>query len=80
MENLLDLSEVIVQKIFVIVNNGVAEARQDTVPEGFEVEVIDLDVIRMGDSFPSKEAFKYCSEHDIVPERRKNRKPNVEVA
>jgi hypothetical protein len=38
---------------------------EDTVPGGFEVEVIDFDNIDAGDSFPSQEAREYCAKHDL---------------
>ena len=38
---------------------------QDTVPSGFEVEVIDFDNIEAGDRFPSQEASEYCAKHDL---------------
>jgi hypothetical protein len=52
-------------KIFVTVTGGCAYVMEDTVPQGFSVEVIDFDNIGAGDSFPSKEALKYCAEHDL---------------
>jgi hypothetical protein len=38
-------------KIFVTVSGGCAYVIEDTVPQGFEVEVIDFDNIEAGDSF-----------------------------
>ena len=52
-------------KIFVTVSGGCACVMQDTVPNGFEVEVIDFDNIEAGDSFPSQEAREYCAKHDL---------------
>jgi hypothetical protein len=52
-------------KIFVTVSSGCAYIMQDTVPNGFEVEVIDFDNIEAGDSFPSQEASEYCAKHDL---------------
>jgi hypothetical protein len=52
-------------KIFVTVSGGCAYVIEDTVPKGFEVEVIDFDNIEAGDSFPSTEARDYCSKHDL---------------
>ena len=34
---------------------------EDTVPKGFEVEIVDFDNIEAGDSFPSEEAREYCA-------------------
>jgi len=53
------------KKIFVTVTGGCAYVIDDTVPKGFEVEIIDLDDIEAGDSFPSKEAREYCVKHDL---------------
>lgn len=47
------------KKIFVIVRGGVALVCEDTVPDGFEVEVIDFDNIAAGDDYPSEEAKAY---------------------
>lgn len=58
------------RKIFVVVNNGEAKVQGDTVPADVAVEVIDLDVIRLGQSFPSREALQYCRDHRLVEERR----------
>ena len=52
-------------KIFVTVSGGCAYVMEDTVPQGFSVEVIDFDNISAGDSFPSAEAREYCAEHDL---------------
>lgn len=52
-------------KIFVTVSGGCAHVMEDTVPGGFEVEVIDFDNIDAGDSFPSQEAREYCAKHDL---------------
>jgi len=57
-------------KIFVIVKDGEAHIREDTVPKEMCVEVIDLDLIRAGQSFPSPEAFAYCQENQIFSNRR----------
>ena len=53
------------KKIFVTVSGGCAYVMEDTVPQGFAVEVIDFDNIEAGDSFPSAEALDYCAEHDL---------------
>jgi hypothetical protein len=53
------------KKIFVTVSGGCAYVMEDTVPQGFAVEVIDFDDIEAGDSFPSVEALAYCAEHDL---------------
>lgn len=52
-------------KVFVTVSGGCAYVMQDTVPEGFEVEIIDFDNIEAGDTFPSAEAREYCARHDL---------------
>ena len=44
------------RKIFVTVTGGVAEVCEDTVPYGYEVEIIDFDNIKAG----SVEAAQYC--------------------
>lgn len=48
------------KKIFITVTGGVAEVCADTVPEGFEVEIIDFDNIEEGGDYPSKEAVEYA--------------------
>jgi hypothetical protein len=53
------------EKIFVSVTGGCAYVLDDTVPKGFEVEIIDFDNIEAGDTFPSKEAREYCVKHDL---------------
>ena len=53
------------KKIFVTVSGGCACVMEDTVPEGFDVEIIDFDNIEAGDSFPSEEALGYCTKHDL---------------
>ena len=53
------------KKIFVTVTGGCAYVMEDTVPQGFSVEVIDFDNISAGDSFPSDGALEYCAEHDL---------------
>ena len=52
-------------KIFVTVSGGCAYAIEDTVPQGFTVEIIDFDNIEAGDNFPSEEAREYCTKHDL---------------
>ena len=49
------------KKIFIIVRGGVALVCEDTVPEGFEVEIIDFDNIAVGDEYPSEEARAYAN-------------------
>jgi hypothetical protein len=53
------------KKIFVTVSGGSAYIMEDTVPEGYELEIIDFDNIEAGDSFPSAEAQEYCAKHDL---------------
>jgi hypothetical protein len=50
------------RKIFVTVTGGVAEVCEDTVPYGYEVEIIDFDNIKAGDEYPSVEAAQYISQ------------------
>jgi len=52
-------------KIFVTVSGGCAYVMEDTVPQGFVVEVIDFDNIEAGDSFPSDEAHEYCTKSNL---------------
>jgi len=57
-------------KIFVTVSGGCAYAMEDTLPEGYELEIIDFDNIEAGDDFPSTEARAYCAKHRLyVPPR-----------
>lgn len=49
------------KKIFVTVCGGCAYVMEDTVPEGFKLEIVDFDNIEAGDSFPSSEAKDYCT-------------------
>lgn len=51
------------RKIFVTVSGGCAYVMEDTVPRGFEVEIIDFDNIEAGDGFPSDAAREYCAKH-----------------
>lgn len=56
-------------KIFVTVSGGCAYVVEGTVPPGFVVEVIDLDNIGAGDSFPSNEARDYYAANKLyVPQ------------
>ena len=48
------------KKIFVTVSGGVANVCEDTVPQGYEVEIIDFDNIEAGDEYPSNEAYNYA--------------------
>ena len=43
-------------KIFIIVSGGVAYEVKDSVPRGYDVEIIDFDNIREGDDRRSQEA------------------------
>lgn len=52
------------RKIFVIVDRGIAEVVESTVPQGYLVEVIDLDAIKMGDPYPSAEAAECVRRSD----------------
>jgi hypothetical protein len=53
------------KKIFVTVSGGCAYVMEDTVPSGYELEVIDFDNIQAGDDFPSPEAREYCLERGL---------------
>ena len=53
------------KKIFVTVSGGCDYAMEDTVPRGYELEVIDFDNIEAGDNFPSLEAQEYCKKHGL---------------
>jgi hypothetical protein len=53
------------KKIFVTVSGGCAYVMDDTVPAGFEVEIVDFDNINAGDAFPSTQALNYCLKHDL---------------
>jgi hypothetical protein len=57
------------KKIFVTVSGGCAYVMDDSVPRGFEVEVIDFDNIDAGDAFPSVEARKFCEERGLYGKR-----------
>ena len=48
------------RKIFVTVTGGVAYPFQETVPDGYEVEIIDYDNIREGSDGRSEEAKRFC--------------------
>ena len=58
------------KKIFVTVSGGCAYVMEDTVPKGFDVEIVDFDNIEAGDNFPSKEALEYCTRHDLYQPSR----------
>lgn len=53
------------KKIFVTVSGGSAYVMDDTVPDGYEVEIIDFDNIQAGDDFPSRAALDYCTAHEL---------------
>ena len=53
------------KKIFVTVSGGCAYVMTDTVPQGWEVEIIDFDNIEAGDDFPSAEAREYCTDRGL---------------
>jgi hypothetical protein len=54
-----------VKKIFVTVRGGVAYVVEETVPLGYELEIIDFDNLGEGDDRRSEEAKLYCSLHQI---------------
>jgi hypothetical protein len=53
------------KKIFVTVSGGVAYPVEQTVPAGYEVEIIDFDNIREGEDTRSEEAKSHCLLHQI---------------
>jgi hypothetical protein len=55
------------RKIFVVVRGGVAYAMEDTIPEGFELEIVDFDNIAAGDRFSSNEARRFCEMKGLWP-------------
>jgi|APFre7841882630_1041343.scaffolds.fasta_scaffold394107_1 hypothetical protein len=54
------------KKIFVVVNGGVAYPVDESVPFGYELEVIDFDNIKEGDDRRSDAAKSFCLLHGIV--------------
>lgn len=54
-----------VKKIFVTVTGGCAHVMDDTIPRGYDVEIIDFDNIEAGDDFPSPEAREYCDKRGL---------------
>ena len=52
-------------KIFVTVSGGTAYIVEDSVPIGYEVEIIDFDNIGSGDDKRSDEAKIFCTEHGL---------------
>jgi hypothetical protein len=59
-----------VKKIFVTVSGGCAYVMEETVPKGYELEIIDFDDIEAGDSFPSRKAREYCAKNGLYEPRR----------
>jgi hypothetical protein len=57
-------------KIFVTVSGGCAYVIEDTVPQGFTVEIVDFDNIEAVDNFPSEDARAYCAKHDLYERPR----------
>jgi hypothetical protein len=53
------------KKIFVTVSGGVAYAVDESVPAGYEIEIIDFDNIKEGDDNRSDEAKSFCLAHQI---------------
>jgi hypothetical protein len=51
------------RKIFVTVSGGVAYAVEESVPLGYELEIIDFDEIKEGSDWRSDEAKAFCIEH-----------------
>lgn len=50
------------KKIFVTVRGGCAYIAEETVPQGYHVEIIDFDNIEEGAPWPSEEARRYSKE------------------
>ncbi len=48
------------KKIFVTVSGGVAYSVDESVPSGYEIEIIDFDDIKEGDDGRSDEAKRFC--------------------
>jgi len=68
-----------VKKIFVTVTGGCAYVIEDTVPKGYEVEVVDFDNIEAGDAFPSREAREYCAKNNLFePREHASHEPTVQ--
>lgn len=55
------------------VSGGCANVIEETVPEGFEVEIIDFDNIEAGDNFPSIQSLNYCLQNDLYRALRSKR-------
>ena len=53
------------QKIFVTVSGGVAYPIEESVPDGYELEIIDYDNIREGYDVRSEEAKSFCMTHGL---------------
>ena len=54
------------EKIFVTVSGGVAYAVEESVPPGYELEIIDFDDIKEGEDNRSNEAKKFCLAHGLT--------------
>jgi hypothetical protein len=50
------------KKILITVRGGRPYVINETVPEGYLIELVDYDNIEEGDSWPSEEARVYCEE------------------
>jgi hypothetical protein len=55
-----------VKKIFVTVSGGVAYAVEESVPPGYELEIIDFDNIKEGVDTRSDEAKYFCVSRGIA--------------
>lgn len=53
-------------KIFVTVSGGVAYAVEESVPPGYELEIIDFDNIKAGEDTRSDEAKNFCVSRGIA--------------
>ena len=61
------------KKIFVTVSGGCAYVVEDTVPDGYAVEIIDFDNVEAGDGFPSQEAREFCASRQLYEPQRSHR-------
>jgi hypothetical protein len=53
------------KKISITVSGGVAYSFEETVPDGYEIEIIDYDEIREGFDRRSEEAKLFCITQDL---------------
>ena len=53
------------KKIFVTVSGGVAYVAEESVPFGYQIEIIDFDEVKEGNDRRSEEAKLFCTAHGI---------------